>query len=115
MKKMIFLITVGLLVTTAHAEQNDRGNRPDFSKLCQGKALNSKLTIKHGDRTMTGTCQMGFKSTNPNALERGAQRDPAIQNACKGKAKGTAVTAKINGKNIPGKCDINFRPDMGRK
>lgn len=115
MKRAIFVITTALLMmTTANAAPDSQGKRPDFGNLCQGKAVNSKVTAKHGDRTIEGTCQIGFKATNPNALDRGASRDPAIQNACKAKAKGSAVVAKLNGKNIAGKCDINFKPNMRR-
>lgn len=113
MKKIALCIaTAFIAISAAHAEPEHK--RPDISKLCQGKALNSKVVSKNGDRSIEGTCQIGFKANNPQALERGAMRDPAIQNACKGKAKGTAAIAKVDGKNISGKCDMTFKPNMRR-
>lgn len=111
MKKMLLVLSATLVtITTAHAAPE--GKRPDFSALCQAKALNAKVIAQHGDRKMEGTCQMAFKASNPNALERGAMRDPALQKACQSKAKGTAVTVKVDGKSVAGKCDIAFRPKM---
>ena len=112
MNKSIFLL-IGTLfaLNVAHAAP-DAGKRPDFSQQCAGKAVNTKISVKAGDRTMQGTCQLGFKPNTPNGLERGAMRDPVVQNACKGKTKGTATTIKLNGKSIAGKCDVMFRPEM---
>lgn len=113
MKKMLLVLSATLMtITTVHAAPD--GKRPDFSALCQGKALNTKVIAQHGDRKIEGTCQIAFKATNPNALERGAMRDPAVQKACQAKAKGTAVTVKVDGKSVAGKCDIAFRPNMKR-
>ena len=104
MKKTVFIALMATLAfTQANAAQE---KRPDPAQLCQGKAVNAKVSTKMGDRQMEGTCQIGFKATNPNTLERGAMRDPAVQNACKGKAKGTAVVAKVDGKSVPGKCEL---------
>lgn len=114
MKKMALLLTSALLAISAAHAAPEGGKRPDFGNLCQGKALNTKVNAKHDDRTIEGTCQMGFKANNPSALERGAMRDPAVQNACKGKAKGAVVNAKVSGKNVAGKCDVTFRPNMKR-
>ncbi|MQW92539.1 hypothetical protein GFH30_06820 [Acinetobacter wanghuae] len=113
MKKIALAIaTLLTAITVVHAAPDAK--RPDMSKLCQGKALNSKVVSKHGDRTIEGSCQIGFKANNPQALERGAMRNPAVQNTCKGKAKGTAAVVKVDGKNIAGKCDITFKPNMRR-
>ena len=113
MKKIILLLASSVLTVTAtYAAPNDKGSRPDFSQLCKGKAINTKVSTKHDGRTMNGTCQLRFVANNPASLERGAQRDSTIQNACKGKTKGTTTSVTLNGKNIPGKCDISFKPEM---
>ena len=109
MKKIMLLLTLGLMGMSAVQAAPQNSARPDMSKLCQGKAINSKIKTTMGDRQIEGTCQIGFKANHPDALERGAMREPTIQNACKGKAKGQAVTAKMNGKMIAGKCDIIFK------
>ena len=93
MKRITLLLTTGLLAISAAQAVPDQ--RPDMSQLCQGKGLNTKMSAKMGDRTMQGTCQIGFKAKHPNALEHGAMRDPDVQNVCKGKAKGTSVVAKV--------------------
>lgn len=85
-----------------------------MKKLCQGKAVNTKISQKMGDRSIKGTCQIGFKANNPNTLEHGAMRDPAVQNACKGKGKGSAVIAKVATKTVAGKYDVIFRSNMKR-
>ena len=108
---MALLLVLGGAMTTVQANAQPQGARPDFSKLCAGKALNSKVTAKMGDRTMQGTCQMGFKATKMDELPRGSQREPAVQNACKGKAKGQAVQVKVANKTVKGQCEIQFRPD----
>jgi len=116
MEKIASLLFAGLFATTAvYAAPESKGNRPDFSKLCQGKAVNTKITATHDGRSINGTCQLGFKANNPNSLERGAHRDSNIQNACHAKAKGAAVTVKYNGKNIPGTCDVLFKSEMGKR
>ena len=113
MKKTIFIAFMTTLAfAQSHAAQE---KRPDPTQFCQGKAVNAKVVSKMGDRQMEGTCQIGFKASSPNALERGAMRDPAVQNACKGKAKGTSVVAKVNAKNIPGKCEIIFKGNGRRE
>ena len=114
MKHLSWLLLGSILAFNSAQAAPDAGKRPDFSSMCAGKALNSKISVKHDDRTMQGTCQLGFKPNNPASLERGAMRDPALRNACNGKAKGAAVTAKVEGKNIAGKCEITFRPEMKR-
>ncbi|MBU3845665.1 MAG: hypothetical protein H9855_01560 [Candidatus Acinetobacter avistercoris] len=110
----IVLITLLMTFTAFNASAHDNTKRPDTTKLCQGKAINTRVSQKIGDRTLEGTCQIGFKANQSNGLDRGLMRDPAIQNACKGKVKNTAVVAKVDGKNIPGKCDIVFRSAMKR-
>ena len=111
MKKWALVFTSVLFgFTTAHAAEDTK--RPDFSQLCNGKAVNTKLTAKHDGRSIEGTCQIGFKANDKNALQRGAMRDPAVKDACKGKAKGTAINVKIDGKQVAGKCDVQFRPNM---
>lgn len=115
MKKIIFSIFTALfMLSTANAAPDTQGKRPDFNNLCHGKAVNTKVKTQHGDRKIEGSCQIGFKATNPNALERGDNRLPAVQNACKNKAKGSAITVKVNNKNIAGKCDTTFKPNMSR-
>lgn len=113
MKKTL-LCFAAILFSMSTVQAAPDTKRPDLSKLCQGKAINSKVNTKQGDRTFEGTCQIGFKANNPQALERGAMRDPAIQNACKGKTKGAATVAKVDGKNIAGKCDITFKSNARR-
>lgn len=115
MKKIVLSFVSAMVIFSALGVQAyDDVKRPDTSKLCQGKALNTKVSQKIGDRTMAGSCQIGFKANNADALDRGAMRDPAIQNICKGKTKGAAVIAKVDGKSVSGKCDIVFRSDMKR-
>lgn len=115
MKKFVLGIVTSLfMLTTVNAAPDTQGKRPDFNNLCHGKAVNTKVKTKLGDRTVEGSCQIGFKATNANALERGDNRLPAVQNACRNKAKGSAVTVKVNNKNIAGKCDSIFKSNMKR-
>ena len=113
MKKISLLLLVGVFgLSTAYADNNrPNGPRIDFSKQCQGKALNSKLTLKNDGRTMTGTCALGFTPNANVQLERGAMRDPAVQAACKGKTLNQNVSVKISGKTVAGKCAIRFMPE----
>lgn len=111
MKKISFAaMTLVLCSMNIHAANETK--RPDMSQLCKGKAVNSKASVKMGDNVRQGTCQLGFKPNQQQALGREAMRDAAIQKACVGKAKGAAVSVKFNGKTVPGKCDIVFRPNM---
>ena len=110
-KMMALLLVLGGAMTAVNAHAQPQGARPDFSKLCAGKALNAKVSTKMGDRTLQGTCQIGFKATKMEDLPRGAQRDPAVQNACKGKNKGQAVQVKVENKTVKGQCDIQFKPE----
>ncbi len=99
----VLLLGAGFTVHAADAK------RPDFSQLCQGKALNSKVKTQFDGRSIEGTCQLGFKANQANALERGQMREAAVQNACVGKAKGTAVNVKVANKSVAGKCDVVFK------
>lgn len=113
MKKTLLCFTAILFsMSTVQAAPDTK--RPDLSKLCQGKAINSKVSSKQGDRIFEGTCQIGFKANNSQTLERGTMRDTTIQNVCKGKTKGAATVAKVGGKNIAGKCDITFKSNTHR-
>lgn len=126
MKKTTLVLMSLLALTTANTYAGSKAQggekRPDFNQLCLNKAVNTKVNAKHGDRTIAGTCQLGFKANNAQDL-RGGQRPAAGQqrpsdvtaNACKGKPKGTAVTVKIEGKNIAGKCDMIFKPTMNKR
>lgn len=112
--KKIVLFAATLIAVSMNIQAHPEGSRPDHSKLCNGKAINTKVNVKADGHDIQGTCQLGFKANNPDALERGAMRDLAIQKACVGKAKGTAVTVKVNSKAVPGKCDIVFKSNMKR-
>lgn len=111
---MYKLILAGVLLSLGLGAQAAENKRPDFSTLCQGKALNTKVKTQFDGRHIEGTCQLGFKATQANALERGAMREPALQNACQGKAKGAAVNVKVAGKTVAGKCDVVFK-SAGRR
>jgi hypothetical protein len=106
---MYKLILATLLLGLGLSVQAADTKRPDFSKLCQGKVLNSKVNTQFDGRRIEGTCQLGFKPKQANALERGAMREPAVQNACMGKAKGAAVNVKVGAKSIAGQCDVVFK------
>lgn len=112
--KKIVLIATSLIAVSMNIQAHPEGSRPDLSKLCVGKAVNTKINTKSNGHDIQGACQLGFKANNPDSLERGAMRDPVIQKSCVGKAKGAVVTAKVNGKSVPGKCDIVFKSNMKR-
>ena len=114
MKQFGWIILGSILSITTVNAAPENGKRPDFSNVCIGKTLNTKMSIKHDGRNIPGICQLGFKPNYPASLERGAMRDPALRNICNGKTKGTTVIAKVNGKNISGKCDLTFKSDMQR-
>lgn len=122
--KKLFLLTAVLMtcsnfMTVANAAEPNRndGPRPPMDDLCKGKAPNSKVTVTHGDRTMQGVCQIGFKAANPQDLGRGGDHrghgpNPQNNQICQGKKIGQPITATINGKKINGKCDVVFKPNM---
>lgn len=112
MKKVLLVVTLGLVWVMNVQAAPDIGKRTDHSRFCQGKALNSKVNIKNNGRDIQGTCQLGFKANEANKLERGVMRNPSIQQACIGKAKGVSIIVKVNGKAIAGKCDVIFKPNM---
>lgn len=112
--KKIVLIATTLIAFSMNIQAHSDGSRPDMSKLCNGKAINTRINTKANGHDIQGACQLGFKANNPGLLERGAMRDPAIQKSCVGKAKGTVINVKVNGKFVSGKCDIVFKSNIKR-
>lgn len=108
MKKIAFILAITLMQMSS-AQPSSEENPPDPTRLCEGKGPHVKLTTKIEGRKVKGSCQIGLKPVQDDALDYKALNDPAIQNACKGKARGTAAVVNIKGKNIPGKCDLVFK------
>ena len=109
MKKLAFIIVLVLTVMPNAQAASDEEKSPDTTRLCEGKGPYVKLTTKIDDRIIQGSCQVGFKPVQANALDYEAMRDPAVQNVCKGKARGSVVVVSINKKKVPGKCDLIFK------
>ncbi|WP_312080507.1 hypothetical protein [Acinetobacter schindleri] len=109
MKKLAFIIILVLTAMPYAQAASDEGKNPDTTRLCEGKGPHVKLTVKIEGRTIKGSCQIGFKPAQVNALDYEAMRAPAVQNACKGKARGTTLVMNVNGKQVLGKCDLVFK------
>lgn len=109
MKKLAFSIALVLMAMPNAQAASDERKSLDTTRLCEGKGPHVKLTIKIEDRAIKGSCQIGFKPAEANALDYEAMRTSALQNACKGKARGTALVLNVNGEQIPGKCDLVFK------
>ena len=109
MKKLAFIIILVLTAMPYTQAASDEGKNPDMTRLCEGKGPHVKLTVKIEGRTIKGSCQIGFKPAQVNALDYDAMRAPAVQNACKGKARGSTLVMNVNGEQIPGKCDLVFK------
>jgi len=109
MKKLVFIIILVLTAMPYTQAASDEGKNPDTTRLCEGKGPHVKLTVKIEGRTIKGSCQIGFKSAEANALDYEPMRTSALQNACKGKARGSTLVVNVDGEQIPGKCDLVFK------
>ena len=121
MKHKLLLISAFIsamsFVNLAQAQtEPQRGgfDRNATAKLCTGKKIGQTINTKIGDRTVKGTCEIGFSATNPDTLPRGerGQNNPTAQ-VCNGKKQGQAVSVKVNGQTVNGKCELRLKMQRG--
>ncbi|MCH4246350.1 hypothetical protein [Acinetobacter populi] len=113
MKKQLLLICLfSSFAALTHANPPAGGgfDRSAMNKLCNGKKIGDSISTKMGDRTVKGTCQLGFAATGNAQLPRGERgQNSPLEQACKGKKLNQATSVKVNGQTINGKCEVRFK------